>query len=220
MTEKIYFYQNNPCVITRIVNDDFAEIMLSHKFAQDMQTRGQCQGCCVGDSDNKLQCTCDEFSWIIEEVQEEENKVICMVERRLLADHPIEKVAIDKLQKSIADENNKLAATKVLHQEWTEHLNGKREEYKALEAKSAALRAENEALVSQGKSIESRFSGLMNQYHQISVVVDKYRLKPIEITNKEYQELLKRNKILSALEAGGVDNWEWYDESLKDIKED
>ena len=27
---------------------------------------------------------------------------------------------------------------------------------------------------------------------------------------------LKRDEILTALEAGGVDNWEWYGESLKE----
>lgn len=34
------------------------------------------------------------------------------------------------------------------------------------------------------------------------------------ISKKEYEELLDRNRKLSALEAGGVDNWEWYSESL------
>ncbi len=34
------------------------------------------------------------------------------------------------------------------------------------------------------------------------------------ISKKEYEELLDRDRKLSALEAGGVDNWEWYGESL------
>lgn len=34
------------------------------------------------------------------------------------------------------------------------------------------------------------------------------------ISKKKYEELLDRNRKLSALEAGGVDNWEWYGESL------
>lgn len=34
------------------------------------------------------------------------------------------------------------------------------------------------------------------------------------ISKEEYEDLLDRDRILSALEAGGVDNWEWYDESL------
>ena len=33
----------------------------------------------------------------------------------------------------------------------------------------------------------------------------------------ELDELIRDSKVLSALEAGGVDNWEWYGESLKDF---
>ena len=34
------------------------------------------------------------------------------------------------------------------------------------------------------------------------------------ISKKEYDELIHRDEILTALENGGVDNWEWYGESL------
>lgn len=39
----------------------------------------------------------------------------------------------------------------------------------------------------------------------------------ITITLKEYRELLKDSRKLAALEAGGVDNWEWYSESLEEF---
>lgn len=35
------------------------------------------------------------------------------------------------------------------------------------------------------------------------------------ISKKEYKELLHRNEVLNALEAGGVDNWQWYGDSLR-----
>jgi len=35
------------------------------------------------------------------------------------------------------------------------------------------------------------------------------------ITKEEYDNLVHRNEILEALEQGGVDNWNWYGESLK-----
>ena len=38
----------------------------------------------------------------------------------------------------------------------------------------------------------------------------------ILVSAKRYEELLKTEKELAALEAGGVDNWEWYSESLRD----
>lgn len=48
-------------------------------------------------------------------------------------------------------------------------------------------------------------------------------LKNSEFTNEEkitildyIEELEDRDKKLTALELGGVDNWEWYSESLQD----
>lgn len=35
------------------------------------------------------------------------------------------------------------------------------------------------------------------------------------ISRVEYQKLLDDSKKLSCLEAGGVDNWDWYSESLE-----
>lgn len=39
----------------------------------------------------------------------------------------------------------------------------------------------------------------------------------ITITKKEYESLQKDSRKLAALEAGGVDNWEWYGESLQEF---
>ena len=38
----------------------------------------------------------------------------------------------------------------------------------------------------------------------------------VVLSKKDYEELKKRAATLSALEAGGVDNWEWYSDSLND----
>jgi hypothetical protein len=38
----------------------------------------------------------------------------------------------------------------------------------------------------------------------------------IEITKAEYDRLVDRDFKLTCLENGGVDNWEWYSESLED----
>lgn len=35
------------------------------------------------------------------------------------------------------------------------------------------------------------------------------------ITKKEYEELVERSEKLEALEQGGVDNWTWYEDSLR-----
>jgi hypothetical protein len=38
----------------------------------------------------------------------------------------------------------------------------------------------------------------------------------VEIPETEYKALCRAAAELAALEAGGVDNWEWYGESLRD----
>lgn len=41
----------------------------------------------------------------------------------------------------------------------------------------------------------------------------KFVLVPVEA----YKELVDKSKILNALYAGGVDNWEWYEDSMQKI---
>ena len=41
-------------------------------------------------------------------------------------------------------------------------------------------------------------------------------LEDIKCLQENIAALEKRDEILTALEAGGVDNWTWYDESLQD----
>lgn len=41
----------------------------------------------------------------------------------------------------------------------------------------------------------------------------------VEIPEAEYNELVKQSMILAALEAGGVDNWDGYDDAIEDLDE-
>jgi hypothetical protein len=45
-------------------------------------------------------------------------------------------------------------------------------------------------------------------------------METVTISKTEYDQLIEDRLILQALYAGGVDNWEWYDESLKALQED
>jgi len=47
--------------------------------------------------------------------------------------------------------------------------------------------------------------------------VSKYNYDDYDkITRSRYKELVIKEAVLDALEAGGVDNWEWYSQSLED----
>lgn len=41
----------------------------------------------------------------------------------------------------------------------------------------------------------------------------------ITITKKEYERLLDAKLQLTCLEAGGVDNWDWYDDAMESYRE-
>jgi len=38
----------------------------------------------------------------------------------------------------------------------------------------------------------------------------------VTISKKKYESLLEDSRVLDALHAGGVDNWEWYSESIQE----
>lgn len=42
----------------------------------------------------------------------------------------------------------------------------------------------------------------------------------VTISKKDYDELVYSSRKLALLEEGGVDNWEWYSESLQELYED
>lgn len=41
----------------------------------------------------------------------------------------------------------------------------------------------------------------------------------VTIHKKRYDDLLESERILNALYAGGVDNWEWYEEALGNMED-
>lgn len=46
-------------------------------------------------------------------------------------------------------------------------------------------------------------------------------MSEVKLTQERYDELIKADRKLRALENGGVDNWEWYDSAMKEVhKED
>jgi len=47
--------------------------------------------------------------------------------------------------------------------------------------------------------------------------LEKLNKNYVLIENTEHIELLDNQRILDALYRGGVDNWEWYDESLSSL---
>lgn len=48
-------------------------------------------------------------------------------------------------------------------------------------------------------------------------MINPHRADRVILDRSEYESLIRSRDKLQGLEAGGVDNWEWYSESLKDF---
>ena len=97
-----------------------------------------------------------------------------------------------------------------------------------LESKKLTLNNETEKASKELNNFLDRITNRTKDLHELEEKITEYSadLKDvkivsdmgisIKITPEKYEELLTSQNRLCALEAGGVDNWEWYDESLGD----
>ncbi len=215
MSNEIKFYQNNPCVIVRDVNELFCEIQLNVHFAANIEAENYCTPSeCRSpmSSGEAAQEEYDQAQSIIEDIQDEEHSIICMVEKRLLHDSPIEATIINSLQKEIDKQKAELSTIKDLHAEWLKSVSGLKLSEKALKLEVASLNLSLEALTNIRSDSKACVEKLSVTRDKILIQIGSFGPR---ITTGEFNALEKRDAILTALEAGGVDNWDWYGESLK-----
>jgi hypothetical protein len=217
--KQIKFYQNNPCVIIRDINDDFCEIQLNVHFATNIESEYYCtpsEFISPTGGGERYQDEYDQAQAIIDDIQDEKNSIICMVEKRLLHDKPVEATTIDSLQRKIDEQKLEFQQTKELHEEWRQSKKSLEKSVEALKEEINSLELSREAADNMLKTSRNGINKLQEKHNKIIIEIGCGNQK---ITMHEYQELLKRDKKLTALERGGVDNWEWYEESLKEFKE-
>ena len=60
---------------------------------------------------------------------------------------------------------------------------------------------------------DEKYSDVEQAVKVTDALEDKYEI----VSKEDYDELLERDKKLGALEAGGVENWQWYDDSMESM---
>lgn len=218
MKEKIKFYQNNPCVIIRDINDAFCEIQLNVHFATNIEAEYYCTPSECRSPLSSGEAAEEEYEQvqaIIEDIQNEEHSIICMIEKRLLHDKPVEITTIKSLIKNIEDQKLEFESTKTLHKEWRRAVQCLKSNANLLKSEIQTLKLTQEAEININKTAKSGIDNIQEKYNEMLVYISDFGGKDNFITNSEHNKLLNIEKIMLALEAGGVDNWEWYDESLK-----
>lgn len=213
----IKFYQNNPCLIVRDVNELFCEIQLNVHFAANMESEYYCTPSefrsPMSSHDNGEEQ--EGIQAIIDDIQKEEHSIICMVEKRLLHDSPIEANTINSLAKEIKRQSAEFEATKDLHEEWQASLKSLKSQAESLRVEISALELSREANENLRKTTKSGLNKMCLRFNKILVDIGKYERGSKQVSMGTYNELENRSCRLAALEKGGVDNWEWYEESLK-----
>ena len=212
----VKFYQNNPCVIIRDVNELFCEIQLNTHFAANIEsssymTPSECRAPNSSFNEDEY----ESVQYLLEEIQEEEHSIICMVEKRLLHDDPVEATTIKSLQREIDDQKFEFESTKILHNEWIEAVKGLKAKSDLLKSEIQTLGLTREANFNINKTAKAGIDKIQEKYNSMLVYISDWRGKDKFISKSEHNSLLETEKKMAALEKGGVDNWEWYEDSLK-----
>jgi len=227
MEKTIKYYNNRPVVVLKKHEDvDFYQILVDIEI-QDVDLdyiaesfRG-CVTCLVG---HTSECHCDEEVAraydVVERIMEEHkinDQQLFFVPAKDLKDKPFEWAENKKLKDQITANKNVLnglidivAENKSLIKQQEKTL----ENHKAEILKSDRIVENRKALAEiSDKEYEALREKIrvLNNEHQVLV---ESKDKTVKISYKDYEELLDRDRLLGALESGGVDNWEWYGESI------
>jgi len=216
-----YYYNNRPVTIISEEGDTgFYRVLI--KFNVDTEITGSdfCFACMAPSSDYKGGHTCGNADEVIEVVLDDiEDREIITISCKSFRKEPIEMVEYKKIKKEIASLKDE---TKKIREE-NHSLFQQKVQYKiALEEIKQRYKLKDEKFESLFKELDRKHQ---QQLKELSNIYEKEILK-VEvkigesgkrISSDRMLELLKSEILLNALEAGGVDNWEWYGESIGDL---
>jgi len=203
-----YYFNNGKVTILRIENNEFVLVCGDINLHTEVNGSEFCHMCMVG---GKSRHTCSDVDNVIEEIIEDlSDKNIFWVNVKHLKDKPFEYQKWEKitaeneeLQKSV--DNLKLQKLEVLKS--TKEIEEKRE---IILEEISNLEIKKQELLEKVEETEKL---------KLKLVADKEGIITLSNSNikfsiKEILRLLESSIMLEHLERGGVDNWEWYSESL------
>ncbi|MGL5280344.1 MAG: hypothetical protein ACRC8W_01065 [Plesiomonas shigelloides] len=212
---QIKFYMNNPCEIIRKISDDFSEVKVYPKFVdEEMSGSNWCSACMVGGYDGSHPThTCEPYQDVIDYINDTESSMIVVVENRLLNNDPVEFKAWSKLRNQInemSDTRNKLYSEI-------------REKESIIKSRSQLLCDVNEEIFDaknsvevESKKLDSIKQEIYESQKKLSQIDGSVKIGGLSVSLSigHVMNLIRSKIILDSLNAGGVDNWEWYYESM------
>lgn len=211
----IKFYNNNPCKVVRVVNETFSEVEVYPQFDDDMSGSNWCIECMIGNQGTPSSHTCDIYQEVIDAIHDSKKSILVVVENRLLASEPIEFKAwkkmrdeVDKMRIDKADSLNRKIQAEMESKRLAEYITELKEQIYDAEVKLDNFQV---AIAAS----ESKFDRLN---YELGKLDSKISIGSVSITMSasDLKSLISSKIELEALRSGGVDNWEWYDESSID----
>lgn len=211
------FYMNNPCEIVRKINDDFSEIVVYPKFADSMEGSQWCTACMVGGMDGAHPShTCEPYQDVIEAINDSEASMLIVVENRLLQDKPVEfakwSEAITQIKEINSDILNKKKLVSDIKRSGLNIRNRNLIKSKEIDLKSAKI-ADLDRNICE---LEAEIIGLRRSLGTAKGLVSVGSVT-LSMSVDELKAMIKDSLVLEKLQAGGVDNWEWYGDTLGDF---
>lgn len=215
---KIKYYMNNPCEVVREVSSDFSEVKVYPQFDEDMNGGDWCIQCMVGDQGTPSSHTCGEYQEVLEVIRDSEPAMVVIVENRLLCSEPVEFKAWKLMRER----------TEKMRNEHRDISNDKFNITQEIKTRSQLLVDVNEEIEDAKSKVSSIYDEISNSSRNLSTINDLILEKQdqvsigrvqISLTGDDIKRMIRAEIKLQHLENGGVDNWEWYGESLPDSDE-
>ena len=209
---EVYYYNNGKVTILKVENENFALVVGDKDIHISVNGSNFCAACMVGGiSGAPITHKCSDVDDIIEEVVEDINEQdIFWVNIKHLQDKPFEYKKWEK----ITEENDKMCL----------EISKKKKTGEALSLENEALTVNRETLMKDTDSLIDTKAKLLVDIEEIKqqkqqVMIDRTQVMDLRNSSKKISvhqiiEYIKKSLLLDCLEVGGVDNWEWYSESL------
>ena len=212
-----YYFNNGKVTILKVETDNFVLVCGDKDIHTEVNGSEFCHGCMVGGiSGVHTRHTCDEADDVIEQVLEDiSDQDIFWVNVKHLQTKPFE---YKKWEKIIAENNTLSLKTEELkkeNQELEDSILSAKTDYTLITEDLASLKERKDILITE---IEEK------EIEKIKIIAEKDSVITLKDSNvklsvSQILEYIKRDLTLGYLETGGVDNWEWYGESLPDCED-
>ena len=211
---KTYYWNNHPAIPMLKSNEVeyMPDLYLCRVFVNTapIEYREFCAPCYMGDY-RFGKCTCDELEYLSDEYNEiRDAGEMIWVNEIELKEKQIELKILDDVMDVVRE---KKAELKTLEEKIKKDT---KEWENSFEINKNNLYKLSKEINSKGNEVEELNSEIEKLKVERSGVTEGFNAKYLDLSFEDLVYLLDRDNQLTALEIGGVDNWQWHELSLSD----